>query len=330
MSNAKRNIIIITFIIVITVIPSSVFAQAPGLDLTVSPVFFDYAAKPGDTIKDKIRIRNNTSAPIPLKIEIQKIGPDKNGALAIQEPKPDDVHLGWIKFDSATVSARPKEWSDINFTLSIPQDAAFGYYMAISVKSDGQATTGNTAAVTGEAAIPILLNVKKDGAKVEGKLTEFKPKNFINEYLPVEFDLSVANTGNVHIRPRGNIFLSGPGIKDLGLLDVNADLGAVLPGATRFFTSKWTDGFLTSDDGHLNAHWDKLTHFRIGPYNASILLVFDNGTRDVTLDGKTTFWILPYKLIGLTLGVILAIIFITRWLLKAYVKAQIKKQKVVE
>jgi len=50
---------------------STVNAQTPtpgNYDVTVSPVFFDLTANPGDSISNKIRIRNNTTSPLRLRL----------------------------------------------------------------------------------------------------------------------------------------------------------------------------------------------------------------------------------------------------------------------
>ncbi len=57
----------------------STSAQSPtpsGYDVTVSPVFFDLSTNPDSKVSDKIRIRNNTTSPLPIKIEVKRLTGD--------------------------------------------------------------------------------------------------------------------------------------------------------------------------------------------------------------------------------------------------------------
>jgi hypothetical protein len=308
-----------------------------NIDVSVSPVFFDFSVKPGDTIKDKLRLHNNSNTPLKLKVDIKKLTASNVRDADLQDPTAQDQFVSWIKFDTTQVQANPSEWVELPFTISVPQDASFGYYFAFSLTQDLSTTSPNqpTAVIVGSVAVPVLLNVKSPNAQVEGQLVEFKPKSFVNEFLPVDFSVRVKNAGNVHIKPRGNIFIRGGGGKDLAILEVNEGMGAILPQGSRVFESSWGDGFITYDktvengkEGRkLNIHWNKLTSFRFGPYTANLLMVYDNGQRDVTLEGTTSFWVLPYKaVIGLVV-VAVALFLGVRQLLRSYILSQIKKAR---
>ena len=248
---------------------SQIFAQEHdpdliGVDLTTSPLFFEFSTEKGAAIKDKIRVRNNSADSIPLRLSLQRLAPGANSEAALSDPKPEDEFPLWVKVDSATITARPREWTDIPFTIHIPETAAFGYYFAFLLTQTAPQKEPGTAKVAGGVAIPVLLNVKVPGAIVKGELLKFKSKAFINEYLPVEFAVQVANSGNVHIKPRGNIFIRGSKGKDLAILEINQALGSVLPQTKRSFENSWTDGFLVKEKGKLKINWNKLTDFRIG------------------------------------------------------------------
>lgn len=321
------SFLLLTFLFTV----SPIFAQQQPLDLTASPVFFEFSTEKGTTLKDKIRVRNNTAASISLQVGLQRLAPGANSEATLSDPKPEDEFVSWVTLESQSVTARPREWTDIPFTITVPQDAAFGYYFAFLLTQAPPEKEAGTAKVAGGVAVPVLLNVKAPGAVASGKLIEFKPKTLINEYLPVEFITRVSNTGNVHIKPRGNIFVRGAGGKDLAILEVNQALGNVLPQGSRSFESAWTDGFLVrepSADGKtkLTIHWNKLTDFRIGRYSAYLLAVYDDGTKDVALEGTTSFWVIPYKILaGLLIGLV-ALVLVVRKLLRIYVERELRKR----
>jgi hypothetical protein len=317
--------------------------QTVPLDATVSPTFFDLTAKPGDTIHNKLRIRNNASSPIDLTVTAKKlISSTKDGQPVPADPQPGDSFISWITFDHDSFTAAPQEWTTVNFTITVPKDAAFGYYYVIQIAPKNAVQVhGVGAKVQGQILSAILLNVAKNGAKAQLQLTNFTPVQFVNEFLPVTFSTEIANTGNVHIRPQGNIFIRNDLQKDLGVLDINPNLGAILPQGKRTFTADWNDGFLvrepimennqvkTDVNGkpitHLVINWNKLTDFRIGKYTASLLVVYDDGKRDQTLEASTDFWVIPYTAIALFVGGLLILFIVLRLIIKSYVKSQIRK-----
>jgi hypothetical protein len=322
-----------------------VHAQAPtppAVNVTLSPIFFDLTATPSGILKDKIRIKNNADSPMALQIDIKKIITDQSGSLSIQDPTSNDDYINWLRFTTTHFVAAPGQWTDLPFTLTVPDSAAFAYYYAVTFKADTSTGNGNGAALSGQLAVPILLAIKKPGTLLNGQIVDFKTSSFINEYLPVNFQTVFKNTGNVHIKPHGNIFIQSHGQNDIAILDVNNTLGNVLPGASRTFLSDWTDGFMvrepvldatgqptTDKNGQpitkLTFHWDKLTHMRIGPYSAHLVLVFDNGQRDQVLESSTTFWVFPYKIIIGVLIVIIGSFLLIRKAIRSYIQTQIRK-----
>lgn len=316
--------------------------QAQGLNVTVSPTVIEVSDSPGKTIEGKFRIRNNSTTPVTLSLQVDKLSPNEDGTITPATARKEDTFISWTNFEKTTITAAPLEWTDIPYTIKVPDDAAFGYYYAIRITQRATPAASDTT-VLGEVVIPLLLDVKNGTAKREMKLIDFKPTHFINELLPVSFITTVENTGNIHSKPRGNIFIRGVGEKDLALLEVNEGLGNVLPTTKRNFISNWTDGFLVREevveDGavkrddkgnpvtQLKFNWNKLTDFRIGKYTATLLLVYDNGERDVALEKTTSFWVIPYTAIAVALIAIFLLIFIIRFALKSYVQGQIKKSQ---
>ena len=116
----------------------------------------------------------------------------------------------------------------------------------------------------------------------------------------------------------------------------------IIPQTNRNFTSSWADGFIVIEpvieDGQVKTdangkiikkliiNWDKLTSFRIGKYTANLLLVYDNGTRDVPMEANLSFWVIPYKIIIFMTVVFIAGIILIRYLLKSYINREIRRR----
>ena len=325
-----------------------IFAQQQtdqSLDYTLTPYVFNYTNKPGDVISDHILIRNNTSTDSTLTITVKKLQVKGDGSLDVVSGT-DDPTLQWVKLPNTTVVAKSQAWTEIPFTVTIPQDAGFGYYWAIVISNKDIALPLNAtgAKISGEGAVPILLNVEKKGALTQVEVVNFKADNFINEYLPVNFTTTVKNTGNIHVQPKGTIFISNKFTKDLAQLPVKVANGNVLPEQIRQFTNSWGDGFITRDpvmlsnntvkvDGtgkqvtQLNFHWEKLSSIRLGLYTANLVLVVNNGKIDIPVEATATFWVIPYTFIIVTLIVLIGLVLLIRFILKLYIAKEVRKQR---
>lgn len=313
-------------LLLLTVLWWPTTARAQDLDLTVSPVSFNLSPKPGDVVSQKVTIHNNSSSPIDLELSVNKLGIDEQGEVVPEDLTSQDLTDSWIKFDSDTITAPSREWLEVPFTITVPTDAAYGNYFAIVFSPPLAAPEGGTAAVQGRVLVPILLNVQREGALRQAEITEFKVDNFVSQFLPVNFSATVKNTGNMHVAPRGNIFIRGTGQKDLAILEVNPGQSNILPEASRTFTASWSEGFLVKDDqGHLNINWNKLTDFRMGKYSAYMLLVYDDGQRDIPIEATLTFWVFPYVAVGVILAVVIVTVILTVYVFKALVKKEARK-----
>lgn len=318
--------------------------ESGRLDLTVSPPVIELTAKPGEKVVEKFRVRNNLAEPVVLQIDTRRLISDPSEGTPIPEEEAKAEELSWVTFDRPEFTANPREWQDITFTIDIPESAAYGYYYVFRIAPKDDADISSTgASIKGEILIVTLLNVLKDGALSKTELISFNARNSINEYLPVDFSVKLENMGNIHVKPRGNIFVTRGGGDEISILEVNPNIGSILPGGTREFEASWDDGFLVREnvmeDGEvkldeagqpvtkISFNWNKLTSFRFGPYEARLLMVYDDGGKDVTIEGVTTFWVIPYAAIGVIIVALIVLIVIIRFLLKIYVGRAIRNSK---
>lgn len=319
-------------------------AQEGRLDLTVSPPVIELTAKPGDIVRERFRVRNNLDTSVNLSISARRLTSDPTDGNPVPESEANGEELKWVTFDKPEFTARPSEWEDVTFTIEVPEDAAYGYYYVFKITPKESTELDSTGAqVKGELLVVTLLNVQKEGATSKTELVSFSADKMINEYLPVNFAVKLANRGNVHVKPRGNIFITRGGGKEISILEVNPGSGSILPGGTREFEAIWNDGFIEREvvveDGEtkvdaqgnpvtkLKFNWNKLTSFRMGPYEAKLLMVYDDGVKDVTIEGTATFWVIPYMAIGFTLLILIVVFVILKFVLGMYIKSQIAKSK---
>jgi hypothetical protein len=309
--------------------PSFAFAQNADFRLITSPLPINLVAEPGTSVSSPIKIKNDGAVAETLKVELMKFGAyGENGAPQLLDPESGDEFLSWVRFSEKEFQVAPGEWKTIDATFDVPSTAAFGYYYAVVFSRSGetvQPKDGETA-LSGGTAVLVLLEARVPDAKREVAVVEFSADRKVYEFLPSTLTVRLKNTGNVHVVPSGSIFVGRGDGPEETLLDVNIrENGNILPGSFREFEVKWDDGFpvyrqkvedertVRDEAGNIVEelvwNWKDAAKFRFGKYQAKLLLVYDDGKRDVPIEGVVEFWVLPWRLM-LAGFVVVVLVFI--------------------
>jgi hypothetical protein len=286
-------------------------AQSPSgeLRLTTSPLPINLKVMPGSSVSTPLKIKNDGTQDENLKAVLMKFKADPTtGATLLSEREATDQYFDWVTFSEPTFTLKPNEWKTITATFNVPATAAFDYYYSIVFfRADQQVKAGDRQTVlNGGTATMVLLTAEVPGAKKELQLEQFSVEKNIFEFLPVNFSIKIRNTGNVHVIPHGNIFINDGGQKDVAILNVNDTQGSILPDSPRSFQSNWKDGFPVYTEKEENGvksmelKWNfaDASKLRWGKHTAKLLVVYDNGQRDIPIEGEVTFWVIPWRLIG--------------------------------
>jgi hypothetical protein len=313
----------------ISFLPSPVLA-APPVNLEISPLPILLEAQPGKTVGADLRVRNVAAETVKLKASIKTFkAEDVDGHIVFHDPLPSEDFVKWVSFSKNDFIAPPGEWQTVHMNVAVPKDAAFGYYFAVQfAPEDTSAPVPGAATVKGAVAIFVLLNADAPGAKRSLKIDSFSADHKSYEFLPTSFSIGIHNDGNIHVAPHGNIFIKH-GNKQIASLQVNSAGGYVLPASNRIYTAAWSDGFpvyvpslgadsqpLKDKDGKPKMHlsWDlsRLPKLRFGHYTADLLLVYNDGQRDVPLNASVSFWVVPWRIMAV-LFIVLVLMGIGSW-----------------
>lgn len=293
-----------------------------AFNISTTPVVGNLETKPGASTSMKIQVRNNNLTSERIKVSILKFtSNDQDGSPQLLDPDQNDEFLKWVNFSETSFNAEPNVWKTIDLTINAPSTAAFGYYYAAVFTRDETGSQNSTTNLTGAVAIPILLNVKAPGEVRKSDITQFKSNQNVYEFLPAKFTVKLKNDGNTHVAPRGNVFITKGG-KNIATLEVNQAKGNILPGTERQFTTDWSDGSpsykLNEVDGKVvlkdgkqttKLDWGKfdLGELRFGKYHAKVAMVYNDGTSDVSTEAELDFWVIPWRIIGVSLLFILLV-----------------------
>lgn len=309
----------VPFIGLFSLTNSSYAQNLNGSTITTSPVFLDLYGNPGQSTSTVLHVENNESNPIRINVKLEEFKAyGLNGQAQLYTPPNNTPSLSWVHFSTTSFVAEPNVWNSVTMTINLPKDASLGYYYGVIFAPQTLITTSTNAKVQGENAILILLDAHSKNANVQLAISSFKATQGLYQFLPATFDVNVKNMGNIFAVPQGNIYISRtPNGPVLASLPINSSGGNVLPGTTRQFQVSWNNGFpnyqtqrldgqiITGSNGQpsttLTWNLKNINEIRLGKYYAKLVLVYNNGVRDIPTSSILSFWVLPWILIVLIL-----------------------------
>lgn len=284
-----------------------------GLSLRVSPPILEIDIEPGTTYSDYIKFENiNEFESLTLYPQILSFkARGEEGAQEFLEDSEETLTYSlaqWVNISTDTLEVEPLERVVLPFTITVPEDAEpGGRYAAILLGNQPNILeAGNNVALGAQTGTIIL-------AKIEGDVYESAKINQFNtgleryQYPPVDFNIVVENTGNVHVKPVGVIEITNLFGMVVDEVVVNDAGGNVLPESTRKFTPSW-----------------EREKFTLGRYKATLSLEYGEESQKFLTD-SLSFWVLPMKEIIIASVVILIAIVLLVVLIKSYNKMIVKK-----
>lgn len=289
--------------------------------LTLIPPSLEFSAKPGETIDTKVKLFNETAEVVMQYSSTANFkAKDETGTPAfIDEPTTTDL-ASWITLEPGPFTLQPGERLEIPATISVPATAEpGGHYAAIFFSSRAPEQTEQTSQIGISTKLGTLILVRVDGViRESGKVTTFTTadvKTFFSR-PPVSFVLKMQNDGNVHFRPAGNVTIRNSIGGTTVELPVNIQQGAVLPASTRRFDIAWEKSANDAERGNffqeIAAEW---RNFAFGPYTANVNLTYGQ-TSDKLATAAFSFWVLPWRLLLVSIFILVFAI----WLIVQFVK----------
>lgn len=326
--------IIIAFIVVSALVAPAAKAGA----VTISELNVEINADPGETVERVVELYDDSRQGVTVYPVVYNFIEDPQipgSATVLTDPADLRPDREWVKYDVEKIDL-PADASRVQFayTIVIPTDAEPGTHLISLVfrtlPPEINPTSTSVAIGTNVAA---NLFVKVAGATVDaidttlqvGSFTtydaklpqveqekKFVPKQFFFK-PPVDFLVTVSNSGNTHQKPDGNIKIYNDLFGSTAdQFVVNRENRIVLPGSSRtFLTERFGKGLM------------------IGKYRAKLSMIYGDPLRDAT--DEVEFWIVPIVPLAIAFGIlIIVVVGIILWVKiarKRYAQREKKKEE---
>lgn len=275
--------------------PNIVSAQTEFREITISPFLQEYDVAKGGTVSGEVDVTNNGNSEVRLQVSARDFLPGEEGEPQfVPDEEFNDVTFSlaaWLSFPEGTeITLKPKETRAVKYLLNPPVNAEQGsHYGAILFSLSG----GSLASGVGiNQSLGTILIVSYGEARPEGNLDFSAEPKYIWWNESVEFTNTFTNTGRVHVKPKGEVYITDIFGRMIASPPTNRDAANVLPQSDRTFISSW----------------DPST-FAFGPYKVESVITFGNQKLEVR--SQQTVWVLPiYILVVIGLILVLLIWFV--------------------
>jgi ABC-type glycerol-3-phosphate transport system permease component len=71
--------------------------------------------------------------------------------------------------------------------------------------------------------------------------------------------------------------------------------------------------------------WQNTAKLRYGKYTAKMLLVYDDGTRDIPIEGSVSFWVVPWRMILFVIVVPIIPALLVYWLMRRRMRRKLRE-----
>ena len=265
---------------------------ADTVGFQISPPVSTLALDPGTSSRRTIKVTNLTNTQMTLELgKANFVAKGEEGEVElIDDAAPLYSLAPYFTLAQPTIIIAPRSTAEMQYVLSVPQNAEpGGRYGSITFKSIPTTLPAGQSGASVRQQLAALIFLRINGAANEQlAISSFNPDKPFYEYGPIGFTARVKNLGNVHEKPTGEIVVKN--MFGFTTEKVKVDEKQIIPQSIRKLQAKLQRKLL------------------LGGYTATLTL--HNGTNQ-TLTAKTSFTVIPYKLIAIILiiAIVLFILF---------------------
>lgn len=292
--------------------------QGTGQALEIAPPVLNLSGNPGQTIKSEISLRDVSTSSLVVTGEVNDFtagGEDGTPKILLEEGETSPYSMKEWFAPLARLTLKPREIRKLPVTIHIPANAAPGGYYSV-VRFTATPPELEDTGVSLSASLGALVLLRVNGQAQEGlEIADFSvvkdgKTNTLFESTPLTFITRLKNTGTVHEQPAGQVTITDMFGKTTAAVNVNLPPRNILPGSTRKFESPLDKSVIGGK---------KL----FGRYTATIKMTYGSNKQVVT--SQTTFWVIPYRVIGIAIAAMIITFFALRIMIRRYNQHIIKQ-----
>lgn len=308
----------ISLVVPIFVPSAKLYAQDTGQALEIGPTVFNLKAKPGETINTTVNLRDVSSGPLVVRGQVNDFtadGEDGNPKVILDEGEESPYSLrSWV-MAVPSLTLKPKQVQTLPIQIKVPSNAAPGGYFGV-IRFTGTPPELESTGVSLSASLGALIFIQVEGESQE-KLSiqelfidKDGARGPIFEGTPLTFVVRAKNEGNTHQQPMGGLEIKDMFGNKVAYAPINQPPRNILPGTIRKFESQLGESTLGNK---------KL----FGLYTAELTLTYGDNKQTVTQ--KIQFWVIPWKLILIGIGILVVLFFALKHTVKRYNRYIIKQ-----
>ncbi len=305
--------------------------------LTLIPPRLELDGDPGTTVNSEFKVVNESAETQTYYTQVENFeSKDESGNPQFVQTR--EGLAVWTNVEPS-VTVAPGERKTVPFTIRIPRNAEpGGYFASIFVRTTPPSAGGGEVSIGARLGTLVLLRV--NGEIQEGvdilEFTSDNQKRFFTS-LPVEFYYRFQNTGADRVKPTGDVVIKNIFQLTAKVLSANRTEGSVLPRSIRRFEMAWIHGGGGQEDpvaqvgipvsgGFFEQAKYQWSNFALGMYTANLDIAF--GEHGNTASSTFSFFIVPWQLLTIAVGLLLIILIVLRFIIRRYNRYIIGKHQV--
>jgi len=265
---------------------SSTSVSAQG-GISVWPTWVEMTVNRGEQAGKTIHVQNQSSESSEIKAYVTDFSIDREGNFVFSEAEHESYSAArWLGFEKSGFELSPGESKEVEVAIAAPEEVEpGGHYAALFFEAIPSA---NQSAVSISTRIPTLFYITIPGITEADVSTNADIVSLIVPGIvgkgPVEMGVVVRNSGNVHLAVAARAYFSA-----LWGNNSELDLGQMV--------------ILPNSDGVLKSNWRQTPLF--GKVRASVVIGYLDHKGELVNKSQTgEFWVVPWSMIGIIVGVL--------------------------
>lgn len=261
--------------------------------LTVSPFIIELDVAKGGSVDSEVTVTNNSGRDLYLVGTARDFLAGQDGQpMFVPDTVENDKTFSlasWIKFkDENKFAIKAGEEKVIHFSVNPPRDAEDGtHYGAVLFDYVSGEDVGGSVI---KQSVGTIALVRYGWGRERGSVKLSSIKKIFWKPQPIPLTLNFRNEGNVHVKPKGEVYIKDVFGRVVATPFVNRDGANVLPFSTREFDTVWTPSKLA-----------------FGFYRAEAIINYGNTRLEERT--KMIIWVMPWYTTGAVVLILIGIIY---------------------